>query len=69
MKKLKKRYNVTLSPAIVWKTDVYAEQNNLSRSELIQMLLTDFIKSKYGIILTDDDKDSFDSDQLLLGGE
>ena len=63
---MKKRYNVMLSPALMWRVDGYAEKNNMSRSKLINDLLSDFIRTKYGCTFTDDLIP--DDNQLYFGG-
>ena len=63
---MKQRYNIMLSPAIVWQIDNYAKSNKTSRSKIIQQLLSDFLKSEYGFTINDESNYEIDEDQLLL---
>lgn len=40
---MKKRYNLMLSPAVIWRVDNYAECNGLSRSTAINNILAEFL--------------------------
>ncbi len=42
----KLRYNLILNPAVVDRIDVYAKDNDLSRSEAVNMILYDFCNDK-----------------------
>lgn len=64
----KKRYNVMLNPLMVWRLDVYAEQNGSTRSKLLNSMLSDWLLDKYGAF-DSSLRDQIDDDQMVFQDE